>query len=105
MQGNLPPLPAQASRQIYCSAPEYRQFDFWVGEWDAFHVGSATLVARVHVEGILDGYVLREDYQDATGHKGQSFSVYDESRNMWHQSGMARWCSAEWITPNHGELS
>jgi len=64
------------------------------GDWDAFQVQSATLVARVHVEGILDDCVLREDYQDATGHQGQSFSVYDQSRNMWHQS---------WVT-NRGEL-
>ena len=29
------------------------------------------------VDRILDGCVLREDYQDTEGHKGQSFSIYD----------------------------
>jgi len=92
--GNLPPLPAQVSIQSYCSALSIASLTSEFGDWDAFQVGSATLVARVHVGGILDDCVLREDYQDATGHQGQSFSVYDQSRNMWHQS---------WVT-NRGEL-
>lgn len=92
--GSLPPLPVQVLKQGYCRAAEYHQFDFWVGDWDAFQVGSATPVARVQVDRILDGCVLREDYQDTAGHKGQSFSIYDEARNVWHQS---------WVT-NRGEL-
>jgi hypothetical protein len=46
------------------------------------------------VDLILDGCVLREDYQGTDGHKGQSFSIYDSSRKVWHQS---------WVT-NRGEL-
>jgi hypothetical protein len=46
-----------------CAGPEYRVFDFWVGDWDAFDVGNPAPVARVRVDRILDGCVLREDYQ------------------------------------------
>ena len=77
-----------------CNAPEYRQFDFWIGDWDAFDVGSPTVVARTRVDRILGGCVLREDYDGADGHQGQSFSIYDASRKVWHQS---------WVT-NRGEL-
>jgi len=52
------------------------------------------LVARTRVDLILDGCVLREDYEGADGHKGQSFSIYDGSRKIWHQS---------WVT-NRGEM-
>src|ERR1700728_1125715 len=78
-----------------CVAPEYRQFDFWIGDWDAFDVDNpATVVAHARVDRILDGCVLLEDYQGTNGSHGQSFSIYDASRNVWHQS---------WVT-NRGRL-
>lgn len=77
-----------------CSTAEYRQFDFWLGDWDAFDVGGSTPVARVRVDSLLEGCVLRENYEGADGHKGQSLSIYDRSRKVWHQS---------WVT-NRGEL-
>jgi hypothetical protein len=78
-----------------CSAPEFRQFDFWLGDWDAFDADNpATPVARAKVTSILDGCVVHEDYQDTTGSLGESFSIYDASRKVWHQT---------WVT-NHGRL-
>jgi hypothetical protein len=78
-----------------CSASEYHQFDFWIGNWDAFNVDSPSkLEAHLRVDSILQGCVLREDYRDVHGHEGQSFSIYDASRKTWHQT---------WVT-NRGEL-
>src|ERR1700683_1925316 len=77
-----------------CAAPSYRQFDFWAGDWDVFDVDSPLQVAHAKVDLILDGCVLREDYQDTDGHKGQSFTIYDVARDVWHQT---------WVT-NRGEL-
>jgi hypothetical protein len=53
-----------------------------------------TKVARTQVDLILDGCVLRENYQATDGHQGQSFSIYDASRKVWHQT---------WVT-NRGQL-
>jgi len=90
-----PPVAESASKAATCTAPEYRQFDFWAGDWDAFDVDKPTTkVARTQVDLILEGCVLRENYEGADGHKGQSFSIYDASRMVWHQS---------WVT-NRGEL-
>lgn len=86
--------PIEPSAGQSCMAPEYRQFDFWAGDWDVFETEKPLPVAHVVVDRILDGCVLREDYQDETGHKGQSFTIYDASRKVWHQS---------WVT-NRGEL-
>jgi hypothetical protein len=83
-----------ANQQPSCSTPEYKQFDFWVGDWDAFEAGSTAPSARVQVDRLLDGCVLREQYAGADGHQGQSLSIYDGSRKVWHQS---------WFT-NRGEL-
>jgi hypothetical protein len=77
-----------------CSRPEYRQFDFWIGDWDAFDYGKLSQVARIRVDRILDGCVLWEKYEDKEGLKGQSFSIYDAPRKLWHQS---------WVT-NRGRL-
>ena len=48
----------------------------------------------MRVESILDGCVLRETYDGANGAKGQSFTIYDDSRGVWHQT---------WVT-NRGRL-
>src|SRR5260370_42304338 len=38
-----------------CAAPAYHQFDFWLGDWDVFEVGSPTKVAHARGDSILDG--------------------------------------------------
>jgi hypothetical protein len=77
---------AASSAATHCATPAYRQFDFWTGDWDVFDVDSPTKVAHAQVDLILGGCVLREDYQSKDGHKGQSFSIYDASRDVWHQT-------------------
>ena len=82
-------------KSAVCASLEYRQLDFWVGDWDAFDIGDpATKVAHLRVDRILDDCVLRENYEGTDGHKGQSFTIYDATRKVWHQS---------WVT-NRGQL-
>lgn len=89
------PYSSATSAQPPCALPEYRQFDFWIGDWDAFEIDHpSTPVARTRVSSILDGCVLLEDYQAATGSHGESFSIYDAPRKVWHHS---------WVT-NRGKL-
>jgi ketosteroid isomerase-like protein len=84
-----------AAPESACAAPEYHQFDFWLGDWDAYDVGTPDkIVARNKVDHLLDGCVLREDYHGTNGGAGQSFSIYDATRKGWHQS---------WVT-NRGKL-
>ena len=84
-----------ATTQRRCSAPEYRQLDFWAGDWDAVDVSKpAEVIARNRVTVILDGCALLEQYDQTDGLRGESFSIYDASRHVWHQS---------WVT-NHGQL-
>jgi uncharacterized protein (TIGR02246 family) len=68
-------------------APEYRQLDFWVGEWD---VTSATgppgaPPARSRVELIEDQCVIFESYQTSTGYSGRSLNTYDPEKRRWEQ--------------------
>lgn len=87
--------PQTTSQPAACSAPEYHQLDFWIGDWDAYDVDAPkTPVARTRVDRLLNGCVLKENYQGVNGTEGQSFSIYDSTRKLWHQS---------WVT-NRGKL-
>jgi hypothetical protein len=85
----------EQSPSIPCAGPKYRQFDFWVGDWDVVDRDRPNLViARARVELILDNCVVHELYEQGDGKKGESFSIYDSTRKRWHQS---------WVT-NRGDL-
>src|ERR1700741_4495033 len=77
-----------------CTTAEYRQFDFWLGDWDAFEAATNAKDSRVRITSVLDGCVIHEDYRSVDGHKGESFSIYEASRKIWHQT---------WVT-NRGRL-
>ncbi len=74
---------AQTPKRAACTAPEYRQFDFWLGDWDTFESNAPDKVtARNHVDSILDACVLREVYEQNDGLVGQSFTIYDAARKI-----------------------
>ena len=74
-----------AAPEKHCTAPEYRQFDFWAGDWDVFDTKTGSREANARVDRILDGCVLREQYDGTNGSTGQSFNIYDPSRGVWRQ--------------------
>jgi hypothetical protein len=67
-----------------CSAPEYRKFDFWIGDWDVFandKPAGHNLVTREQ-----DGCLLVEHWTSAAGGiTGTSFNYYDVRDRKWHQ--------------------
>jgi len=86
---------ARSPASSKCATGEYRQFDFWTGDWDAYGLDEGNkLVARARVDVILDGCALLEVYEQLDGLTGQSLSIYDASRGTWHQT---------WVT-NRGKL-
>jgi ketosteroid isomerase-like protein len=86
--GARPLAPDPPALSGACAAPEYRQFDFWIGDWDVFESGATQPVARVRVERSLDGCVLHELYEDDAGVRGESLSIFDRTRGVWHQTWM-----------------
>ncbi len=67
-----------------CAAPEYRQFDFWIGDWEVY-VGE-NFAGTNRVDRILDGCVLMENWVGSKGGKGHSFNVYDSQTGKWEQT-------------------
>jgi hypothetical protein len=76
---------AQApARPVPCSAPESRQFDFWIGDWDVFTPdGKPAGTNRI---APLYGCVLHESWKGNGGFEGQSFNRWDGARRVWHQT-------------------
>jgi len=85
---------AAAAPASVCVEAEYRQLDFWLGDWDVYDVGAPQAVARARISRILDGCVVHELYEQRDGVRGESFSIFDRTRGVWHQT---------WVT-NHGRL-
>ena len=48
-----------------CSAPEHKQFDFWIGDWDGDTTtpGAAPGKSRNRIERILGGCVIWENFE------------------------------------------
>ncbi|TJY58827.1 DUF1579 domain-containing protein [Sinimarinibacterium sp. CAU 1509] len=68
-----------------CAVPEFRQFDFWAGEWDVTDPAGKT-VGHNRIDAILDGCALQESWTGSSGFRGHSFNLYDRSRSVWHQT-------------------
>jgi hypothetical protein len=66
-----------------CDAPEHRQFDFWVGEWDVYVKGKKT--AHSSIQNILAGCVIFENWEPFNGGPGKSFNYYDPQVKKWRQ--------------------
>ena len=67
-----------------CSAPEYRQFDFWLGDWDV-RSAAGQLLGRNRISKRHGGCVVVEEWESANGGSGSSFNVYDQPTKQWHQ--------------------
>ena len=68
-----------------CDAPEYRAFDFWLGEWQV-RIPTGKLVGTNRIEREYDGCVVHERYTTDRGYHGESLNIYDASRKVWHQT-------------------
>jgi tetratricopeptide (TPR) repeat protein len=77
-------LLAEAERQAHpCRHGEaHRQLDFWLGRWEV--ESSGTVVGTNHIEAILDGCVLLEQWSGG-GIDGKSFNFYDAAAQEWRQ--------------------
>lgn len=77
-----PPAPAR------CSTAEYRQFDFWIGDWDTFEAEepNGVLIARAEIAPVVDGCALRERYVQSDGLVGDSILSFDPVRRQWQQT-------------------
>lgn len=76
--------------KLPCGKPEFRQFDFWIGEWEAFGVkGNKAGDSKISV--ILDSCVILEEWtstgaQQGLIYSGKSFNSYNSASKQWQQT-------------------
>jgi hypothetical protein len=68
-----------------CSSPEYRQFDFWLGEWEV-RGPAGKLAGTNRISKEFGGCVLHERYDTGRGYSGASLNTYDRGGKRWHQT-------------------
>ena len=68
----------------------YRQFDFWIGKWDAYNLkGQKSGESKITL--ILDSCVILEEWSSLTFpngfvYEGKSFNTYNSKEKQWQQN-------------------
>lgn len=70
---------------VPCRArPEFRQFDFWIGEWLPKNAQGLT-VGTSSIQLILSNCIIFENWETPVS-AGKSFNVFDVRDGKWHQT-------------------
>ena len=93
----------------------YRQFDFWIGEWEVFNPQEQKAGDNV-IEKSENGCLLVENWTSASGGTGKSMNYYDPEAKLWKQVwvdgtgnvgyfngglvGNAMVLDGKWVNPN-----
>ena len=77
-----------------CSSLEYRQFDFWLGEWTVTN-SQGRYAGENRVAPIQGGCVIQENWVGADGGSGTSLNMFFDGDRRWHQT---------WVDARGGRL-
>lgn len=81
---------SQTAPKLPCSRPEYRQFDFWIGEWEAFGKNGQK-AGDSKISLILDSCIILEEWTSASVNQGiryagKSFNTWNTDTKQWQQT-------------------
>jgi hypothetical protein len=72
-----------------CTADSYRDFDFWLGDWNVVNASGVITGATNRIVRDLDGCAVLENWTAANGSRGRSLNAYDRADGRWHQMWVA----------------
>ena len=77
------------AQPLPCSQPEYRQFDFWLGEWEAFNP-KGIKGGDSKISLMLDSCTILEEwtstgFQNGLRFAGKSYNMYNAAKKRWQQ--------------------
>lgn len=80
----------QSYAQKPCSKPEFRHFDFWIGQWEVFGPKGAK-AGDSKITVLLDSCVILEEWTSAAAQQGlifsgKSFNTYNSATRQWQQT-------------------
>lgn len=68
-----------------CGGDAFKQFDFWLGEWDVTAGPEQALAGRNVITSEENGCLVLERWTSATGSTGQSYNYYNPATEKWRQ--------------------
>ena len=69
-----------------CCDALYRQFDFWVGDWETY-TPQNKLAGTNRIVFMQDSCVIQENWTSASGaYTGTSYNFYNPQTQKWHQT-------------------
>jgi hypothetical protein len=77
------------AQKLPCRTPVYRQFDFWIGEWEAFGPdGKKAGDSKISL--MLDSCTILEEWtgtgiQQGLRYAGKSYNMYNATKKRWQQ--------------------
>jgi len=76
---------AQQPPRSSCATGEYRQFDFWVGDWEVTDSAGAIIYGNNRVNREENGCLVHENWAGSRGGTGQSLNFFDPMKQQWEQ--------------------
>jgi hypothetical protein len=77
---------AQPPKSPCTTNPVYRQFDFWIGEWEVYALNGKK-AGDSKIELILDSCIILENWKSMNGaYAGKSFNTYNGITRQWQQT-------------------
>ena len=68
-----------------CNSKEYKQFDFWVGNWNVYD-SKNKLIGKNKVVRMDNACAIQENWNSMVGaSKGTSYNYYNATDKKWHQ--------------------
>ena len=80
----------EAQKSPCTTDPVYRQFDFWIGEWDVY-AKNGKKAGESKIDLILDSCIILENWKSANVsqgvyYAGKSFNTYNSVSKQWQQT-------------------
>ena len=76
---------AQTVQKPCAGNPVYRQFDFWIGQWEAYSPNGKK-AGDSKIELLLDSCIILENWTSVqAGYAGKSYNTYNAATGKWQQ--------------------
>ena len=83
----LPPPVPPAHPPAHCTAAEYGQLDFWLGEWDVYNIAvKDEMRGYSKITKIHNGCAVQEEWHPFTMLTGSGLNAYDRRAAVWRQT-------------------
>lgn len=78
-------IQSQNNRKVPCSTKEYKQFNFWIGNWNVYNIKNQ-LIGTNKVVKMPNACAIQENWSSTSGaSKGTSYNYYNTKDKSWNQ--------------------